>query len=140
MEGLIIEAGRLLLTQGIGWVVAVLSVGGLIWLYLKTNTDREKAEGIRSELQEKRIVEARETVKVLHVGTEANVRMASALEEQAHSGQALLQLMTQMERDMDRNNEAWKPQVASMVAALASNHTMLATINAKLDQLLGRRE
>ena len=133
MDELLPEGVRQLAGQGTGWALFCFAIAALVWLYRKTNTDRERAESEKHALQEKRIEEARETVRTLHEGAQANIRMAAALEQQAQSRHALFELVTQMERDMERNNESWKPQAQNF-------ERKLDEILRLLQEILRRRE
>lgn len=119
MENLFTETVKELASQGTGYLLAI--VFGLIAFYIYNRLCKQLADdrAIRDALQEKRIVEARETVLTLHQGVQANVKIAQALDEQSSSRQAFMQLLSQMERDIERNNESWKPEVARIHTSLA---------------------
>lgn len=139
MESLIPEGIKQIAQQGFGYLMSCFAIAGLIWVLLRRDKEREAWDDRVTKLQEAWRAESLQTIKALHEGTLANSKLAAAQEATIASRNALHQLVVQMERDMDRNNEAWKPQVSAIVSALSSIQVMQATINGKLDQLLGRQ-
>lgn len=119
MDGVLTESVKELASQGTGYILAI--VFGIIAVYIYNRLSKQLSEDrtIRDALQEKRIVEARETVSTLYQGVQANVKMAQALDDQSSSRQAFMQLLSQMERGIERNNESWKPEVARIHNTLA---------------------
>lgn len=118
MESILTEATRQFLGQGLGWGMAVI-FGILAWLTLqKREADRSQCDKEIREIYRERIAEAASLIRSMDQATKGMVDMAAALEEQATARQALFQLVSQMERDMDKNNEAWKPLVSEILRVL----------------------
>lgn len=132
MESLTEEGVRLLAQQGTGYVLLCFVTAGWIWYAREVTKERRENERIRDELQEKRITETSRTVTTLVEVAAAMKSAGTALEEGKESRVALTQLVLQLAKDIERNYESWKPEVAAIRADLAKLIQLL-------EELLRRR-
>lgn len=126
MDGVLIEAVRSLASQGTGWLVAIILGFACAYLFKRFQTAQndclaahQVAQSQREALQEKRVIEARETVAVLNTGSQANLELARSIAARTEALNNLTQLVTQMERDMANNDGHWQQRVRGMEESLA---------------------
>lgn len=126
MEGILTESVRTLVSQGTGWVVAIILGFACAYLFKRLQSAQEdcllsnkSSQEQKEALQEKRIVEAKETVSVLNAGSYANLELARSIAARTEALNNLIQLVTQMERDMGSNDEHWQRRVQGLEGSLA---------------------
>jgi len=126
MEGILTESVRTLVSQGTGWAVAIILGFACAYLFKRLQSAQEEyllsnklQQERREALQEKRIVEAKETVSVLNAGSHANLELARSTAARTEALNNHIQLVTQMERDMGSNDEHWQRRVRGLEQSLA---------------------
>ena len=126
MEGILTESVRTLISQGTGWAVAIILGFACVYLFKRLQSVQEvhrlsdkSSQERREALQEKRIIEAKETVSVLNTGSYANLELARSISARTEALNNLIQLVTQMERDMGSNDEHWQRRVQGLEGSLA---------------------
>lgn len=121
MESLAYELIKSLASQGTGYILFCLSTIAGVLIFRKllevqaTSIENMKdADRLRQELQEKRIIEAKETVGVLHEGAQANQRLAESVGVRTETLNRVVELQMAIERDIENNNENWQLRVAAI--------------------------
>jgi hypothetical protein len=125
MEQLIPEGVRLLAQQGTGWVLFLFVTAGGVWVLRRLLSDQQRwmllYEGCQKasqDIQEKRLGEARETTAALNAGAAANMKLALSMDARTQSLETLATLVTQMNRDMERNREMWLGHLSGLLGDL----------------------
>jgi len=120
-ESLAAELIKSLASQGTGYILFCISAiaGALIFRKLlevqATSIENMKeADRLRQELQEKRIIEAKETVGVLHEGAQANQKLAESVGIRTETLNRVVELQMAIEKDIEGNNENWQRRVDAL--------------------------
>ena len=126
MENLAAELIRSLASQGTGYILFCLSTTAGVLIFRKllevqaTSIENMKeADRLRQELQEKRIIEAKETVNVLHEGAAANQKLAESVGVRTETLNRVVELQMAIEKDIENNNENWQLRVVALDKAIA---------------------
>jgi hypothetical protein len=115
------ELFRALALQGTGWLLFCLSVIAGVLIFRKllevqatAIENMKEAERLRQDLQEKRLVEAKETVNVLHEGAAANSKLAESVGVRTETLNRIVELQMAIEKDIESNNANWKLRVDAL--------------------------
>lgn len=121
MDVLATELFRALALQGTGWLLFCLSVIAGVLIFRKllevqatAIENMKEAERLRQDLQEKRLVEAKETVNVLHEGAAANSKLAESVGVRTETLNRIVELQMAIEKDIESNNANWKLRVDAL--------------------------
>ena len=121
MENLAAELIKSLASQGTGYILFCLSTVAGVLIFRKllevqaTSIENMKeADRLRQELQEKRIIEAKETVNVLHEGAQANQKLAESVGVRTETLNRVVELQMAIEKDIENNNDNWQLRVAAL--------------------------
>lgn len=121
MDALAAELFRALALQGTGWLLFCLAAIAGVLIFRKllevqaTSVENMKeAEKLRQDLQEKRIIEAKETVVVLHEGAAANQKLAESVGVRTETLNRVVELQMAIEKDIESNNTNWKLRVDAL--------------------------
>lgn len=125
MEALGTELVRALALQGTGWLLFCLATIAGVLIFRKllevqaTSVENIKeADKLRQDLQEKRIVEAKETVAVLHEGAQANQKLADSVGVRTETLNRVVELQMAIEKDIENNNANWQLRMAALDKAV----------------------
>jgi hypothetical protein len=129
VEALAIEFARIVGAQNAGWAAAV----GLFLLLLY---QERRYWNDRGMLQEKRIIEGKETVSTLSVGNQTSNRLAAGYEVNTKALENLKDYVTEIGRDIKANDDHWKQRALAWEAA----YIKIEAIAADNKALLGRME
>jgi hypothetical protein len=126
VEALGTELVRALALQGTGWLLFCLATIAGVLIFRKllevqaTSVENIKeADKLRQDLQEKRIVEAKETVAVLHEGAQANQKLADSVGVRTETLNRVVELQMAIEKDIENNNANWQLRMAALDKAFA---------------------
>jgi hypothetical protein len=125
VEALGTELIRTLALQGTGWLLFCLSTIAGVLIFIKllgvqaTSVENIKeADKLRQDLQEKRIIEAKETVAVLHEGAQANQKLADSVGVRTETLNRVVELQMAIEKDIENNNTNWQLRMAALDKAV----------------------
>lgn len=125
METLGTELVRTLALQGTGWLLFCLATIAGVLIFRKllevqaTSVENIKeADKLRQDLQEKRIIEAKETVAVLHEGAQANQKLADSVGVRTETLNRVVELQMAIEKDIESNNANWQLRMAALDKAV----------------------
>jgi uncharacterized protein HemX len=128
MGGVIDKGIETLATQGIGWLLAVLLGGAVVWLFHRLQTEQSACNEAREALHEKRLTEARQTLDALHAVAKAQGDLAESITARTETLKSIADYVAKIERDMGRSYDHWQGRVAGMEKALQENRAYLEKI------------
>lgn len=119
MEALASDLVKSLAVQGTGWILFLLAAIACFWLLKKLLTAQADCQKIGETLSEKRLEEAKEAMRILNEGTQANLKLADNLEQRTQTFQTVAQLVQQMRDAQTTGLSYWQERVGNIEKALS---------------------
>lgn len=114
MESLATDLVKSLAVQGTGWILFLLAAIACFWLLKKLLSAQADCQKIGETLSEKRLEEAKEAMRILNEGTQANIKLAENLEQRTQTFQTVAQLVQQMRDAQTTGLAYWQERVSNI--------------------------
>lgn len=114
MESLATDLVKSLAVQGTGWILFLLAAIACFWLLRKLLSAQADCQKIGETLSEKRLEEAKEAMRILNEGTQANIKLAENLEQRTQTFQTVAQLVQQMRDAQTTGLAYWQERVSNI--------------------------